>query len=49
MHDENNLRAGASETDRLTFLLSCYDVWSASRSRCGEDGYGEASCDSKRS
>ena len=27
--------AAQSETDRLAFLLSCYDVWSASRPDCG--------------
>lgn len=24
------------ETDRLAFLLSCYDVWSAGRTACAE-------------
>jgi len=38
MSCETGFDLAQSETERLAFLLSCYDVWSASRADCGEAG-----------
>ena len=37
MCTETGFDAAESETERLAYLLSCYDVWSASRPRCGAE------------
>ena len=40
MSTETGFDPSQSETERLAFLLSCYDVWSASRPGCGADDVG---------
>lgn len=38
---ESGFDQAQNETERLAFLLSCYDVWSASRPGCGADDAGD--------